>query len=88
MSQLYSFKLRGLTSGSATIATVTVSWDADNYLRFTDANGVAREISIVDSSQGDFAALMKACFTGSGGLDASTTGVQGTAVFGEPKLIA
>lgn len=88
MSQLYSFKLRGLTSGSATIATATVSWDADGYLRFTDANGKARAISIVDSSQGDFAALMKVCFTGASGLDASSTGVQGTSVFGEPQLIA
>ena len=65
MSATYTFKIRGLTSGSATIATVDVTWDTDEVLRFTDGNGVKRAIPI----KGDFARLMKEIFTGGSGLD-------------------
>lgn len=91
MAQVYSFKITGRTAastdGSATglIATVAVSYDSDGYLRFTDANGRPRAVSISNSTS-DVAALLRLIFTGSGGVDAGTTNVQGHRVFGEPAL--
>lgn len=83
MAQLYSFKLRGLTAASATIATVTVSYDGDGFLRWTDANSQPRSVQI----QGNVGELLKELFTGTGGIDASSTGVQGHTPFGDSKLV-
>jgi hypothetical protein len=82
MAQLYSFKLRGLTAADATIATKTVSYDSDGFLRWTDANSIARRVPI----SGDLAELLREVFTGTGGIDAGTTNVQGHRPFGSPRL--
>lgn len=56
----YDYKLRGLTSGDSTIATVDVALELDKArFTFLDATGRAHRISIA----GDFAALVEACFT-------------------------
>jgi hypothetical protein len=88
MATVYSFKVAGLTSASATIATLDVTWCTDGYLRFTDANGDPHAINIGNGCGGHIADLLKSIFTGSGGLDADSAGVQGASVFGSPKLIA
>jgi len=86
MAALYTFKIRGLTSGSATINTVDVTYDTDGILRFTDSNGVARSIPINPASGEGFARLIFEIFTGASGLDAGSSGVQGHRVFGEPRI--
>lgn len=92
MAQLYSFKLSGRTAasvdGTATgiIATLSVSYDSDNKLRWTDANGRARWVEIRNGGSGDLASLLATLFTGTGGIDAGSAGVQGHRPFGEPKL--
>jgi hypothetical protein len=65
MSAVYTFKIRGLTSGSATIATLDVTIDSDGMLRFTDTNSQPRAIPV----KGDVAALLKEIFTGASGLE-------------------
>lgn len=86
MAQVYNFKLRGLTSGSATINTVDVSYDSDGILRFTDATGRARQVLIGGCGNEGLAQLIFDVFTGASGLDAGSTGVQGHRVFGVPAL--
>lgn len=83
MAQIYNFKLSGLTSASATIATVDVSYDTDGFLRFNDVTGQPRRVKI----DGDFAALLWAAFTGVSGFDAGSPGVQGHRVFNEPRVL-
>jgi hypothetical protein len=65
VAAIYTFKIRGLTSGSATIATVDCTIDEDGMLRYTDSDGNPRSVKIA----GDFAQLMKDIFTGGGGVD-------------------
>lgn len=88
MAQIYSFKLTGRTSasvdGTATglIATVAVSYDSDGFLRWTDASGIARAVPV----NSEVAVLLNTLFTGTGGIDAGSSGVQGHRVFGVPEL--
>ena len=86
MAQLYSLKIQGQTSGGAAIGTLVVSYDGDGYLRFTDSSGIRRAVMVANHDMGDVARLLKEIFTGAGGFDADTTGVQGHHVFGEPRL--
>lgn len=84
---LYSFKIRGLTSGGATINTVDVSYNSDGSITFTDSNGRTRWFDVAPACGGDgLARLIKEIFTGAGGFDAGSSGVQGHRVFGEPTL--
>jgi hypothetical protein len=70
MASLFSGKMSGRTAatvdGTATgiIATVTVSLDSDDMLRWTDANGDAHAVKV----HGEVAALLTALFTGAGGI--------------------
>lgn len=73
MAQLYSFKIQGQTAADVEIDTVAVSYDDDGMLRFTDANGKAREIPI----NGDLSQLLKEIFTGTGGITADGEGTIG-----------
>ncbi len=81
MAVLYTFKIRGLTSGSSTIATTDVTVDSDDMLRFTDSTGQKRVVPI----QGDFAILLQGIFTGGSGYDAGSSNVQGHRTFGNPS---
>jgi hypothetical protein len=88
MAQLYSFKISGRTAastdGTATgiIATLAVSYDSDGFLRFTDTEGNVHAIPMTL----EVAELMKVIFTGTGGIDAGSSGVQGHRPFGVPAL--
>lgn len=88
MSALFSFKLSGRTSastlGTATgiIASKDVTYDDDGYLSYSDANSIPRRIPI----SGDLAQLLKELFTGTGGLTAGSSGVQGHRTFSVPSL--
>lgn len=90
MSQLYSFKVSGRTSsttdGTATgiISTLTVSYDSDGIMRYTDANGKVHEIDC--GGLPGLQKFIKDLFTGTGGFDAGSSGVQGHRVFGVPVL--
>ena len=90
MAQLYSFKLSGRTSsttdGTATgiISTLTVSYDSDGVLRYTDSDGNVHLIDMAGSA--GMQKLVKDLFTGTGGFDAGSAGVQGHRVFGVPVL--
>jgi hypothetical protein len=64
-TNVYTFKIRGLTSGSATIATKDVTIDSDGMLRWSDTNGDPRALRLT----GDVAQLMKDIFTGASGID-------------------
>lgn len=82
---VYSFKVRGLTAASATIATLDVSYDADGFLRWTDTAGSSTPRSLkIDGNVGEF---LKEIFTGTGGITASSTGVQGHTPFGDGKVL-
>jgi hypothetical protein len=87
MAQLYSFKIQGQTSGGAAIATLVVSYDSDGFLRFTDANGDKKWVEVENGCGGDVASLLKEIFTGAGGFDAGSAGVQGHRPFGMPGII-
>jgi hypothetical protein len=79
---IYTGKIRGLTAASATVATVDVTYDADGFLSFTDTESNKHRIAV----EGAVAELVKMLFTGTDGLEAGTTDVQGHRVFNVPKL--
>lgn len=87
MAQLYSFQIRGLTAGGATINTVAVSYDSDGFVRFTDLTGRPRSVMVANNGDEGMSALLKMIFTGASGFDAGSAGVQGHRVFAEPSLI-
>jgi hypothetical protein len=69
-SKLYDGKVRGLTSGSATIGTKDIElWD-DGVLRFSDSNGKPRSVQL----RGDLMRLFKEAFTGAGAPTAAFFG--------------
>lgn len=90
---MYSLKLSGRTAasvdGTATgiIATLAVSYDTDGVVRWVDSSGKTRTLSISNDASGDLASLLRTLFTGTGGLDAGSAGVQGHRVFGEPVIL-
>ena len=92
MAVLYNFKVSGRTSastdGTATglISTNAVTIDSDGFLRFTDSTGRPRSFSI-GSDGGDISAFVKLLFTGVGGVDAGSAGVQGHRIFSEPAVL-
>lgn len=82
MAAVYTGKIRGLTAGSATVATVDVTYDADGFITFTDTEGNIQRVPVT----GAFAELVQMIFTGASGLEAGSSGVQGHRVFGIPAL--
>lgn len=76
------FKIQGQTTADAAIATVSVDYDADGFITFADSESNKHRIPVT----GPFAELVKLIFTGTGGIDAGSSGVQGHRVFGVPKL--
>ena len=73
MAKLHDFKVRGLTSASATIATVDIEMHDDGSIRFATAAG---EKVIIQPSAA-LNKLIKLTFTGSNGIP------TGRALFGD-----
>jgi hypothetical protein len=76
--ELYSFKIQGQTAADAAIATVAVSYRSDGSITFT-IDGQPGTINIHGNDS--MSRLVKAIFTGTGGIDAGSSGVQGHRVF-------
>lgn len=64
MAKLHDFKVRGLTSASATIATLDVEYHDDGSLRFATAAGE----KVVLQPSAAVNKVLKAIFTGTGGF--------------------
>lgn len=64
---LASFKVRGLTAASATIATVTVNYNSDGTWDFVDA---ASTVHVYNGDCPPINLLLQLAFTGAGGLAA------------------
>lgn len=83
MSTLYTFDIQGQTTAPVAIASITdVTIDSEGFFNFTAADGNDYQIKI----EGAFAQLIKTIYTGTGGIDAGSAGVQGHRVFGVPVL--
>lgn len=91
MAALYSFKISGRTSASADgtatgiIATAAVTLDDNGRVTFTDSTGRTRHLQIANDESA-VSALLQVLFTGVGGVDAGSAGVQGYRFFGQPVV--
>ena len=87
MTTMYSFKIKGTTTGDAVIGTVSVTIDFDGTIHYTDSNSKARTILYGPQDSDGLARLFYEIFTGGSGIDAGSAGVQGHRVFGEPRIL-
>ena len=83
MANMFTGKILGQTMAAGALGTVSpVEFSTDGIIRWTDANGNARSVVVA----GDLAELIHTLFTGTGGLEPGSAGVQGNRSFGNPIL--
>lgn len=84
MTTLYTFDIQGQTTSAVAIASITdVTIDSEGFFNFVSAvDDRTYRIKI----EGTFAHLIKTIYTGTNGLTAGSSGVQGHRVFGVPVL--
>lgn len=71
---LAGFKIQGQTAAAAAIATVTVNYNSDGTLDFTDAQG---DKIVYNGDNAEINKLLEMIFTGATGLNGTKVAVTG-----------